>query len=102
MSAPDVETVPNFDAVRARIEAPSVLRWLAKLEEWCKLSVEERDRLEKSAERLDDEKEDLERALAEKRDAEEFLEQITQRIEDTERGIYTLQETADWLRRENR
>lgn len=104
MSTADLDTteLPKFDAVKARVADPGVLKWLGKLEAWCAHAIAEQARLNKSIEDRNGTIEDFERAAAEQGKLEDFIERIGQRIADTERGIYTLDETADWLRRENR
>lgn len=99
----DVSEVPNFTVVRTRIPHQSPVQgWLNKLQTWCEGSVKDRARLERNASDLNDRISDLEQEASKQRDAEDFIERIEERLSDTERGIYTLHETMDWLRRENR
>lgn len=106
MSAPDVDTteVPKFDKLRPHLGGvkPGVIAWIDKLQAWCEEAVREQERLEKNVDEGRDTIDDLERAAAEQEKLEDVIERIEQRIEDTVRGIYSLDETADWLRRENR
>lgn len=104
MSEPDVETVPQFDKLRPHLTGvrQGVISWVDKLQAWCEAAVREHEQLNKRVDDLTHMIEAHERAAAEQRDMEGVVERIEQRLEDTERGIYTLEETMDWLRRENR
>lgn len=96
---PDVNItkLPNFDAVRGhlRVDQQGVQAWIDKLEEWCKLSLADRESLQ-------GEVEGAERKLTNAEAAADTLRDLEQRLADTERGIFTVDETLDWLRRELR
>lgn len=106
MSAPDVdvEKVPQFDKLRPHLTGvrPGVISWVDKLQAWCEAAAERIGELDKDVDRLQDLIVDHERAAEKQRDLEGAVERIEQRLEDTVRGIYTLEETMDWLRRGNR
>lgn len=108
MSAPeqnvDTEEVPKFDALRPHLGgvAPGVVKWIDKLQRWCEAAVRAQERLGKQIKDRDDQIHDLQREATDQRDWEDFMRRVGDRIADTERGIYTLDETADWLRRETR
>lgn len=104
MSAPDTTEVPKFDKLRPYLGNVSagVVAWIDKLQAWCEEAVREQERLDKRNAERKDMIDDLERAAAEQGKLEDVIERIEQRIEDTVRGIYTLDETAEWLRRESR
>lgn len=92
---PDITTVPKFDAVRARVRDEGVLSWLTKLQAWCEEAVAEQERAGKKLEQVADELEDVRQELVAKADVESLLE----RLDDTERGIFSMDETLDWIRR---
>lgn len=107
MSAPevDVSKLPNFEAFRQQLgTAPrdKIVAWVDKLEKWCRRAHEKVEEEQGHNNDLYSENERMHQELTKQRDAESMIGTIEQRLEDTQRGIFTWDETADWLRRGNR
>lgn len=97
---PDTLEMPKFEGAMAKVvNDPAVLKWLTKLQVWCREAILQQERQDRTIDDHQDAISDLERAAQEQRDLEDAIDRIRERMDDTVRGIYTLDETADWLRR---
>lgn len=95
---PDLEKVPDFDAVKGFItdnvslaEAAKVLKWIGKLELWCNAAAE---RFEADADKLDDtikDYEDREEAASTEasywKDRSVWVDTFVEMVEDIVRGV---------------
>lgn len=95
----NVDKLPNFDAVRALIGDPRVLRWLDRLKRWCEFSMDEREAEQSANADYMTANENMAHELANQRDAEQLLAEVRERLADTRRGMYDWEQTLDWIER---
>lgn len=101
--SPDIERVPNFEALRAYLnEKPkreNVLKWVDKLEAWCTEIREELTKHDKAIEHRDEELDKKDERIAELESDVHSLEWDSERLLDIERGLITFEDFMEERRR---
>lgn len=103
--SPDIERVPNFEALREYLngkpDRTAVLKWMDKLENWCTEIRSELTKQDKALEGRDEELDKKDERTAELESQVHSLEWDDERLSDVERGLITFEEFMDERRRAN-
>lgn len=101
--SPDIERVPNFDALREYLngkpDRAAVLKWVDKLQSWCEEIRGELTKQDKALEGRDEELDKREERIGELESQVHSLEWDDERLADVERGIITFGEFMEERRR---